>query len=60
MSQVAPYVPAVPRTDPRAFCGAATWPAVRDLVDGRDLTACFLVHDKQKKVTKSGKPYLEL
>lgn len=48
-----------PRIDPRAFCGGA-WPQVRELADGRDVVACFLVHDKQRKETKSLKPYLHL
>ena len=49
------------RRDPRAFCGGAfPWPAVRDLADGRDVTACYLVHDKQRKETKAAKPYLHL
>ena len=47
------------RPDPRTFCGGA-WPQVRELVDGRDVVACFLVHDKQRKETKSLKPYLHL
>ena len=47
------------RPDPRAFCGGP-WPQVRELVDGRDVVACFLVHDKQRKETKSFKPYLHL
>ena len=36
---------AAPRPDPRAFCGGP-WPQVRELADGRDVVACFLVHDK--------------
>lgn len=47
------------RPDPRAFCGGP-WPQVRELADGRDVVACFLVHDKQRKETKSLKPYLHL
>jgi 3'-5' exoribonuclease len=47
------------RPDPRAWCGGP-WPQVRDLVDGRDVVACFLVHDKQRKETRSLKPYLHL
>ena len=55
-----PYAPP-PRRDPRAFCGDAfPWPAVRDLGDGRDVVACYLVHDKQRKETKAAKPYLHL
>jgi 3'-5' exoribonuclease len=49
------------RPDPRAFCGGAfPWPLVRELADGRDVTACYLVHDKQRKETKAAKPYLHL
>jgi len=47
------------RPDPRAWCGG-TWPQVRELADGRDVVGCFLVHDKQRKETKSFKPYLHL
>ena len=47
--------------DPRAFCGAATWPLVADLRDdGREVVACYLVHDKQKRETRAGKPFLTL
>ena len=50
------------RRDPRAFCGSGAfpWPAVRDLADGRDVTACYLVHDKQRKETRAARPYLHL
>lgn len=49
------------RADPRGFCGNAfPWPLVRDLADGRDVTACYLVHEKQRKETKNAKPYLHL
>jgi 3'-5' exoribonuclease len=49
------------RPDLRTFCGDAfPWPAVNELVDGRDVTACFLVHDKQRKETRHLKPYLNL
>jgi 3'-5' exoribonuclease len=49
------------RKDPRAFCGAATWPLVADLRDdGREVTACYLLCDKQKRETKAGKPFLNL
>lgn len=49
------------RVDPRGFCGSAfPWPLVRDLADGRELTACYLVHEKQRKETKNAKPYLHL
>jgi 3'-5' exoribonuclease len=49
------------RPDPRSFCGEAfPWPAVTELADGRDVTACFLVHEKHRKETKHAKPYLNL
>ncbi|HEX2204547.1 MAG TPA: HD domain-containing protein [Longimicrobium sp.] len=49
------------RPDPREFCGKAfPWPCVRDLADGREVTACYLVHEKQRKETKAAKPYLHL
>ncbi|HET6765128.1 MAG TPA: HD domain-containing protein [Longimicrobiaceae bacterium] len=49
------------RPDLRTFCGAAfPWPLVTELADGREVTACFLVHDKQRKETKHAKPYLTL
>ena len=49
------------RPDLRSFCGAAfPWPLVAELADGREVTACFLVHDKQRKETKHAKPYLNL
>jgi 3'-5' exoribonuclease len=60
MSIAFPRASAV-RVDPRGFCGSAfPWPLVRDLNDGRDVTACYLVHEKQRKETKSAKPYLHL
>jgi 3'-5' exoribonuclease len=59
--ELVPLRTMVPRTDPRSFCGAATWPLVADLRDdGREVVACYLVHDKQKRDTKAGKPFLTL
>ena len=59
--ELVPLKTMVPRTDPRAFCGAATWPLVADLRDdGREVVACYLVHDKQKRDTRAGKPFLTL
>jgi len=49
------------RPDPRAFCGSAfPWPAVRELADGRDVVACYIVHDKQRRETRTAKPFLHL
>jgi len=47
------------RPELRSFCGGA-WPRVRDLADGVDVAGCYLVADKQRKETKSAKPYLHL
>ena len=61
MRELVPLRSITPRTDPRAFCGAATWPLVADLRDdGRDVVACYLVLDKQKRETRAGKPFLTL
>lgn len=47
--------------DVRAFCGERfPWPFVGELIDGREVTACYLVHEKQRKETKAAKPYLHL
>jgi 3'-5' exoribonuclease len=59
--ELVPYRSAVPRTDPRTFCGAATWPLVADLRDdGREVVACYLVVEKSRRETKAGKPFLTL
>jgi 3'-5' exoribonuclease len=52
--------PPAPMRDPRSFCGAPSWPLVRDLADGRDVVACYLVHEKHRKETRAAKPYLHL
>ena len=60
MSTLRRSVPAAP-PDPRAFCGAAfPWPRVGELADGAEVAACYLVHEKQRKETKHGKPYLHV
>lgn len=52
---------AAARPDPRTFCGRQyPWPPVRDLADGQEVTGCYLVHEKQKRVAKNGKPFLQL
>lgn len=56
---VVPFRDVSARPDPRAYCGGS-WPQVRDLAEGRDISGCYLVHDKQRKETKSLKPYLHL
>lgn len=59
--ELVPLKSMVPRVDPRAFCNAATWPLVADLRDdGREVVACYLVLDKQKRDTRAGKPFLTL
>jgi 3'-5' exoribonuclease len=59
--ELVPFYPAVPRTDPRSFCGAPTWPMVADLRDdGREVVGCYIVLEKQKRDTKAGKPFLIL
>jgi 3'-5' exoribonuclease len=59
--ELVPYSIAVPRTDPRAFCGAATWPMVADLRDdGREVVGCYLLFEKQRRETRAGKPFLNL
>jgi 3'-5' exoribonuclease len=47
---------------PRAFCEgvAYPWPFVVDLSDGTHVTACYLVHDRQRGTTKHDKPFLRL
>ena len=61
MRELASLMKAPARKDPRAFCGAATWPLVAELRDdGREVTACYLLCDKQKRETRAGKPFLNL
>ena len=46
---------------PRAFCeGCYPWPLIVDLTDGLQVTACYLVHDRQRGTTKHDKPFLRL
>ena len=53
--------PALVRSGPRGFCGERfPWPLVSDLADGREVTACYLVHEKRRKETKAAKPFLSL
>ncbi len=45
----------------RAFCGDAfPWPLVVALGDGCEVAACYLVHEKKKRETRTAKPYLQL
>jgi 3'-5' exoribonuclease len=62
VSAVAGHIGGGGRRDPRAFCGPAyPWPMVGELRDGAgEVTACYLVHEKQKRETKAAKPFLKL
>ncbi|HEX2190089.1 MAG TPA: HD domain-containing protein [Longimicrobiaceae bacterium] len=61
MSWTGGAVPPARRPDLRGFCGGAfPWPLVSELADGREVTACYLVHDKQRRETRAAKPFLQL
>jgi 3'-5' exoribonuclease len=56
-----PLRPSGRRADLRTFCGSTfPWPLVGELEDGREVTACYLVHDKQRRETRAAKPFLQL
>lgn len=45
----------------RAFCGDGfPWPWIADLSDGDEVTACYVVHERRRALTKRQKPYLTL
>lgn len=45
----------------RAFCGDGyPWPLIRELADGIDIAACYLVLECRRAETKQNKPYLRL
>lgn len=45
----------------RAFCGDGyPWPLIRDLADGAEVAACYLVLECRRLETKQNKPYLRL
>lgn len=47
--------------DPSTFCGDAyPWPLISELVDGSEVTACYLVLESRRAETKQNKPYLRL
>ena len=49
------------RVELRAFCGSEfPWPMIGELADGSDVTACYLVHEKQRRETRAAKPFLQL
>jgi 3'-5' exoribonuclease len=54
-----PDRPASPLT-PRAFCRVVPWPLIRDLSDGDEVIACFLVHESRRAESKNNKPYLRM
>ena len=45
---------------PRAFCRVIPWPLIRELADGDDVVACFLVHESRRAEAKNNKPYLRM
>ncbi|HEX2092116.1 MAG TPA: HD domain-containing protein [Longimicrobiaceae bacterium] len=56
-----PACPPAARPDLRAFCGEAyPWQMISELADGCEVTACYLVHEKQRRETRSAKPFLQL
>ncbi len=49
------------RRTPRSFCADCyPWPLIVDLSDGDSVSACYLVHEKQRGQTKQSKPFLRL
>jgi len=47
--------------DARTFCGPAfPWPLIRELSDGDDVTAVYLVLESRRAETRASKPYLKL
>ncbi|CAN5767065.1 HD domain-containing protein [soil metagenome] len=47
--------------DARTFCGPGfPWPLIRDLADGDDVTAVYVVLESRRSETKANKPYLKL
>lgn len=49
-----------PQRDPRAFCGAGSWPLIEELVDGDEVVACYIVQSCRRLTTRNDKPYLRL
>lgn len=45
---------------PRAFCRVVPWPQIRQLSEGDDVVACFLVHEVRRAEAKNSKPYLRM
>lgn len=59
MTMVEPRRSAQPLT-PRAFCRVVPWPLIRELTEGDEIVACFLVHEARRAEAKNNKPYLRL
>jgi 3'-5' exoribonuclease len=51
---------AAPPLTPRSFCRVVPWPLIRELSDGDEVVACFLVHEARRAEAKNSKPYLRL
>jgi 3'-5' exoribonuclease len=45
---------------PTSFCGGFPWPLIGELVDGGDVTACYIIREARRSETKNNKPYLKL
>lgn len=48
------------RLSARDFCGHVPWPLIRELAEGDEVTACYIVHEARRAETRGGKPYLRL
>ena len=48
------------RLSPRAFCRVVPWPLIRELSEGDEVVACFLVHEARRAEARNSKPYLRL
>ncbi len=46
--------------DPLAFCGRVPWSLIRDLAEGDDIAACYLVRESKRLQTRAGQPYIRL
>jgi 3'-5' exoribonuclease len=49
-----------PLLTPRAFCRVVPWPLIRELSEGDEIAACFLVHEARRAEAKNNKPYLRM
>lgn len=43
-----------------AFCGKLPWRLIRELAEGDEVVACYVVHEVRRAETRGGKPYLRL